>query len=459
MAIWLYAASQAKAPEYETLALTGRSGFLWRPFYNRSGIPIACVRQLQPGDDLLLGYRHDRYVHLLGRFRIGRPDRPIDASPVFGVIPEAWHDEFLRHGYTEDPILAQLVGIFVEESEPASGRIEYGNRNALSRLDAGEPVSPTAPVPVPPRPNPAVIVCVAELPPLPPDPGAPPRPSGGVHMGIDVGGRCEKGYDLSIAEWAGGILQYVHWNRLPHTAPLPATAGLRAMVAAGDLGALAQATIRSASATAAALWRELERYQPVGIHIDSPSAFARNRLRHGRRCEKRSLTGVSFQSTPSVTCGNQHGGDWGWLLYGMIAFSACLHRGNITLAAWETDLTSGMWNRFDSEELILRECFPTATISVLRSRQRLQSIQDALGKCASQPEVEAVLAYLKHGVAAVKRPSHALYDRADALVAALGALPHVSPAFQEDTGRGIHGRNWSGTAADEQIEGTFACVE
>lgn len=36
----------------------------------------------------------------------------------------------------------------------------------------------------------------------------------------------------------------------------------------------------------------------AGIYIDSLSAFSRNIMGHGRRCEKRSLTGVCFQSTP-----------------------------------------------------------------------------------------------------------------------------------------------------------------
>jgi hypothetical protein len=465
MARWLYAASKAKAPEHDTLSLAGKSGFIWRPFYNRSGIPIACVRQLQPGDELLLGYRHGGMVSLLGRFRIGRPDQPIDASPVFGAISEGWRHEFRTHGYTDDPILHELVGIFVEECEPLSGGIPYRNQNALSRLDDGETGTIAPQTPTPARTTVAKVAegnqtehnaleCRGPL-----HVCAPERVADGVHIGIDVGGRCEKGFDLCITDWAGGVLQSVHWKRLPHTALLPATGSLRALVCAGELGGLAQATFRPACDTAATLWRELERFHPAGIHIDSPSAFSRNRMGHGRRCEKRSLTGVSFQSTPSVTCGSQHGGDWGWILYGMIAFSACLRSGTVTLGDWETDVAKGMWHRFDSGNLILRECFPSATISVLRAHQRSDSVEHALGKTVSQPEVRAVLAYLKYGVGLVKRPTQAIYDRADALVAALGALPHASSEFHENGGCGMHGRNWDGTSADEQIEGTFTCVE
>src|SRR5579862_4692386 len=117
MTRWLYAASKALASAGDTLSLAGESGFIWRSFFNSRGIPIACVKDIQPGDDLLLGYRGGGAVRLLARFRVGRPDNPIGASRVFGAVPAVWVDEFRRHGYTDDPKLGALVGIFVEECE------------------------------------------------------------------------------------------------------------------------------------------------------------------------------------------------------------------------------------------------------------------------------------------------------------------------------------------------------
>jgi hypothetical protein len=143
----------------------------------------------------------------------------------------------------------------------------------------------------------------------------------------------------------------------------------------------------------------------------------------------------------------------------MIAFAACLHRGSLCEGDWTKDLSTGSYTRFDCTGTILRECFPTATISVLRRCNRAREIEVALSKTASQPEVQAVIAYLKHGVAAIKRPTQPIYERVDALVAAMGALPHVSHAFHEAAHSGMHGKHWEGTAADEQIEGTFVCVE
>jgi hypothetical protein len=458
---WLYAASKARASESHTFSLACESGFIWRSFYNAKGAPVACVKDIRPGDDLVLGYRSGGMVNLLGRFRVGQPDNPINASRAFGEIPAVWADEFRRHGYTDDPKLGALVGIFVEECEPLTGHLLYRNQNSLSRL-----VSDVLPAATSPRPAPmAHIVQPLPLfvPPARPDAGAAELPQSGsirdgVHVGIDVGGRQEKGFDLCITEWVGGNLSAVSLKRLPHSTPLPPTSTLRTLVRNGDLAGLVAATYISASATAAAVWREIQPLGAAGIHIDSPSAFSRNRLGHGRLCEKRSLTGVSFQSTPSINCGKEHGGDWGWLVYGMIAFSACLHRGQLTKTDWTVDLESGTFARFDSSGLMLRECFPTATISVLRAQKREGDIERSLGRQAVLPEVQAVLDYLKQGVKEVKRPGKSLYDRADALVAALGALPHVTQGFRETPNWPTSGSRWNGTPGDEQLEGSFVCV-
>lgn len=181
--------------------------------------------------------------------------------------------------------------------------------------------------------------------------------------------------------------------------------------------------------------------------------------RSRRLCEKRSLTGVSFQSTPSIACGDEHGGDWGWLVYGIVAFAACFHRGQLTNEDWIVDLHSGTFARSDLSGIVLRECFPTATVSVLRARRREADVERSIERQADRSEVQAALQYLKCGVKEVKRPGDALYDRADALVAALGALPHVGLGFRELPIWGTRGNRWSGAPDDEQLEGSFMCVE
>jgi hypothetical protein len=466
MTTWLYAASKARASEHETLSLAYDSGFIWRSFYKRSGIPIACVKDIQPGDDLILGYRHGGAVRLLARFRVGRPDQPIVASHSFGKIPAVWVDRFREQGYADDPRLGALVGIFVEEGEPLSGELSYENQNALSRLSSDALALVRLPG-VNPFPKAATASALRPQTPHNDQAAFPAQRRAtasatrdGVHVGIDVGGRWEKGFDLCVTQWVGGLLTAVWWKHLPHATPLPPTSSLRALVRGGDLAALAAMTQASASTTAAALWRELEPLSAAGIHVDSPSAFSRNRFGHGRLCEKRSLTGVSFQSTPSIACGSDHGGEWGWLVYGMVAFAACLHRGQLTDAAWNVALESGTFARSDSSGIALRECFPTATISVLRARKRETDVARSLDPQVELPEVQAVLQYLKHGVKEVKRPRDPLFDRADALVAALGALPHVTEGFREAPyWSAEHGRRWNGPPGAEQVEGAFVCVE
>jgi len=458
MNVWLYAAASAMASQDETLSLAYRSGFIWRSFYNQAGSAIACVREIRPGDELVLGYRRRGAVKLLARFRVGRPDNPIAESSVFGEIPFVWNDEFRQRGYDNDPKLGVLVGVFVEEAEPLSGVVPYRNQNSVSRMAApvgsgsqriaaGSPVLSRSDAPG------------AELDTTPAAAGRfNTGPGDGLHVGIDVGGRQEKGFDLCVTEWQKGLLKSVRWQRLRHAILMPPTSSLRSLVRDGGLSSVAAATYASASATAAALWHVIQPLGATGVYIDSPSAFSRNCRGHGRLCEKRSLTGVSFQSTPSIACGNEHGGDWGWLLYGMVAFSACLHQGQLTGVQWVQDLEKGTFTRCDSAGIVLRECFPTATISVLRSHKREADAGRSLSGHDSLREVQAVLGYLKYGVKGVKRPNDALYDRADSLVAALTALPYVADNFQEQSNWPISGGRWAGIAGEEQIEGLFTCV-
>ena len=122
------------------------------------------------------------------------------------------------------------------------------------------------------------------------------------------------------------------------------------------------------------------------------------------------------------------------------------------------DLEKGTFTRCDSAGIVLRECFPTATISVLRSHKREADAGRSLSGHDSLREVQAVLGYLKYGVKGVKRPNDALYDRADSLVAALTALPYVADNFQEQSNWPISGGRWAGIAGEEQIEGLFTCV-
>jgi hypothetical protein len=139
----------------------------------------------------------------------------------------------------------------------------------------------------------------------------------------------------------------------------------------------------------------------------------------------------------------------------MVAFSACLHRGQLTEADWLADLQNGTFARSDSSGIALRECFPTATISLLRTEKRKADVERMIDRHKEKPEVCAVLAYLEHGVRRVKSKGK-LYDKADSLVAAFGALPHVAQGFLELPWRG--GGRWEGSDHDQLVEGSFTLV-
>jgi hypothetical protein len=309
-------------------------------------------------------------------------------------------------------------------------------------------------------------------------PGAPALPAGrmpevvqrvlaghrgsgrGVFIGIDVGGRPDKGFDLCPTWWDGGVPARLEFHRLPHRLALPPTDELRPVVAAGRVDELAERTYRSAGAIAADLWRALERFGPTGVLIDASSAFSRNAVGHGRYTEKFALKGVSFQSTPSVACGRPHAGEWGWLVYGMIAFAACVYRGEVSLERWYRGLAEGFDRACRADELIVREVFPTGTVETLRHRGRASEVVNLLAGLHGTPAVDVVRLYLENGVWGNKLRVD-LSDQADSLIAALGALPYVRGDFAERVLEPGHGTaKWRPAVPDaREIEGAVVVPE
>jgi hypothetical protein len=284
------------------------------------------------------------------------------------------------------------------------------------------------------------------------------RLSEACFVGVDVGGRADKGYTLARTLWRGGQLTSIDFASLPHHDVLPPTNELRPLVRAGDLDELARRTHETARSRARDLWAVLDAWALDGVFIDSPSAFARNVAGHGRRCEKASIPGVSFQSTPSIACGMAHQGEWGWLVYGMIAFAAVWSRGVLDLGHWVLGLTSGLHAPTRSlTDPAVRECFPTATVAVLRERGRGRAVLSALETAPASRELEVVRLYLERGVQGNKRPRDPAYDRADALIAALSGLPWLDSTFVESEPM-PSAPNWEGSTQDAAIEGRIALI-
>jgi hypothetical protein len=469
METWLYAASDSYAGAEATLELA-RSGIIWRSYYAdrqpRQSIPH--VADLQVGDTIYLGYRQKGNVRLLGRMHIGQPDVPLNISPVFCEIPAPLVPEFQKHGYAADALLGRLVGIWVQDVELLDATIpSQHSRLAIVRLKA-DPLGD-------PDTEATASATLAE----PSIPGSCPAPTGGlspiaepvgtdscvdqggVYVGIDVGGRTDKGFDLCFLSFGSTGIREPEFESCPYPVALPPTDQLRQPTADGDLGKLADLTYPAAARIAATLWDRLCTRQVQGVYIDSPSGFSRNQTGHGRLTEKCRYRGVCFQCTPSIATNRVHRGDWNWLVYGMVGFAACLYRGRgFSSDEWEAVLQGGLYRSTrDLRRVTVRECFPTATVSVIRERQRAGRVHQLLAAHANLPEVEAVIRYLQYGVAAVKR-RRPLYDRADALVAALSSLARAFPQeFCEAERLPRHSVRWRGASGEDAREGRIAVVE
>lgn len=474
MRTWLYLASKIRASAEVTYDLAYNWGLVWRAAHQRRSEQRPLVRrptpnavQIRPGDEVLLAYRlgKDRF-RALGLMFAGTPEVPLQGFPAFCKAPDEIAGVLEKSGYTPDPELGVQVGIFVTNVEPCD--VEFTvldlSQNAihhLSQLPFELPKAPSRSGPRGPERAAASEVLGMETAPK----TTMTTGADAVFVGIDVGGR--KGFDLALLQFSSGRPVRHRESRVgSHATLVPPTETLRSAVAQGRLGDLAKATHRAADEISQSLWNAIVKLceaPPHGVFIDSPSAFSRNRIRHGRRTEKQRLRGVSFQSSPSIACGREHNGDWGWIVYGMIAFAACWKQGaKLTLDDWVGALTEGLSQRTLSlENLVVRECFPTATISFLRQQGRAADLEELLRPLVTRGESDpaaAVIQYLQHGVWGTKRAGVRLFDAADALVAALHGFPHVSSQFTE-----VHPvpprANWEGADSDEQREGAIALME
>jgi hypothetical protein len=146
----------------------------------------------------------------------------------------------------------------------------------------------------------------------------------------------------------------------------------------------------------------------------------------------------------------------------MVAYMAFLHSGEkFSEDEWTRALQNGLYS--PSRQLQtqnVRECFPTATVAVLREDQaRYGRVQRLLLAHQHLPEVAAVQAYLQQGVFAVKQ-QRPLYDRADALVAGLSSLPYALPQIYQEVERLPRTAiRWLGNPGDDILEGRIAVVE
>jgi hypothetical protein len=176
---------------------------------------------------------------------------------------------------------------------------------------------------------------------------------------------------------------------------------------------------------------------------------------------------LSYQPTPSASVGAEHNGDWNWIVYGMIAFMTARYRGRaFDRDDWEQCLSDGLYCvTHDSTDLVIRECFPTATVNVLKAEGVSHEVSSLLESAEHEdvdgPGIQVAADYLSRGIRGVKRRGPK-YDYADSLVAALSSLPYgLAGRFKEqetDPRKYRSNLNWQGGEGDEMREGWIALV-
>jgi Protein of unknown function (DUF429) len=105
---WVYFATPAGANQADTYELVENEGAIVRRAYAKCQPPRAIpqVRDLQPGDTLLLAYGSDGQYIPLCRCSIGVPDNTPDGFNALGIADNAMAQRFVALGYEQpDPIL------------------------------------------------------------------------------------------------------------------------------------------------------------------------------------------------------------------------------------------------------------------------------------------------------------------------------------------------------------------
>lgn len=253
----------------------------------------------------------------------------------------------------------------------------------------------------------------------------------GLLVGIDVAEVPEKGF--TIASWFPTNEDlFAGWEEpttIRHTVPITADAfeEAKTSLAKSDWDTLADATYSVAYSAAQSLWAAVEkrvRSCPYCARVDVPSGFSLNSLGHGRLTEKTRLPGVSFQSTPSTCCGIVNNGTWAWMLFGRAAYASLKHKGQVSREEWYRVLKDGAVDFWDTlRPCPVSEAFPTADIAVMRTNGIPSEILAEVSSIPDQSIRIALTEYLSQGVQAVKQSKNPLYDKVDAVVAALGGLP------------------------------------
>jgi len=101
LSTWVYFAAQAQANQADTIGFATRQNVLWRSARNSVGSLIANVGNLQPGDTILLVYRHGRPHVARVTAKIAEVTRPVPGTAVIERIEPPYSQYFLDAGFRQ----------------------------------------------------------------------------------------------------------------------------------------------------------------------------------------------------------------------------------------------------------------------------------------------------------------------------------------------------------------------
>lgn len=114
VADWVYFATPARADRWETAELALREGVICRGPFNVRGHLIANVREVKPGDVMLLCFAEHGNCEAIATFRICRPPKPVDRTQAIQEFVDPILVARLGANYKQDPFLRAFAGFLVE---------------------------------------------------------------------------------------------------------------------------------------------------------------------------------------------------------------------------------------------------------------------------------------------------------------------------------------------------------
>jgi hypothetical protein len=169
MSDWIYFATAKKATLSATLETILNTQIIWRSAFNRSNALIALVGSIQPGDRIVVAWRHpgnDRIAYLC--CRAAPPISPVQSGLIIDRISGPDAASLIEARYPAN-LAGWVEGIRVDEIRECSFSVKggYGGNNTIHRLSPEDAMQiqtasnilpqVLARIPTPPRTNARII--------------------------------------------------------------------------------------------------------------------------------------------------------------------------------------------------------------------------------------------------------------------------------------------------------------